>query len=133
MRPALNGAGDEAIRILKRYRHAIGAAVTDIIIPAMIGVDLARRLVSLKPSSPEPGQANPSVLFPPRSGPPNQRPVRRDHIRCKAALNFLYFKSTGLFRETHVDTKRIWPMAGYQRSVRFSVAFTRWLYSGDHV
>lgn len=70
MHPTLNGAGDEAIRIFKWYRNAIRAVVTYIIMPGMIGVDLVRRLVSLKPGSPEPGQANPSALFPPPCGPP---------------------------------------------------------------
>jgi CheY-like chemotaxis protein len=49
MRPALNGAGDEAIRIFKRYRDAIRAVAAHIMMPGMSGVDLARRFVSLKP------------------------------------------------------------------------------------
>jgi CheY-like chemotaxis protein len=47
--PLLNGAGDEAIRIFKRYRDAIRAVATHIMMPGMSGVDLARRFVSLKP------------------------------------------------------------------------------------
>jgi len=43
-------SGDEAIRVFERHRDAIRAIVTDIVMPGMSGVDLARHLVSLKPS-----------------------------------------------------------------------------------
>jgi len=43
-------SGDEAIRVFERHREAIRAIVTDIVMPGMSGVDLARHLVSLKPS-----------------------------------------------------------------------------------
>jgi PAS domain S-box-containing protein len=42
-------SGDEAIRVFERHRDAIRAVVTDIVMPGMSGVDLARHLVSLKP------------------------------------------------------------------------------------
>ncbi|HEY3155213.1 MAG TPA: PAS domain S-box protein [Candidatus Eisenbacteria bacterium] len=42
-------SGDEAIRVFERHRDAIRAVVTDIVMPGMSGVDLARHLVSMKP------------------------------------------------------------------------------------
>jgi hypothetical protein len=44
----------------------------------------------------------------PPSGPPNQRPVRRNHTRCKAALNFLYFSlwaETCFARRTSIQSE----------------------------
>ena len=43
-------SGDEAIRVFERHRDAIQAVVTDIVMPGMSGVDLARHLVGLKPA-----------------------------------------------------------------------------------